>query len=135
MPQKRMQCFRLLLDHLALIEHQFLSGRRDSRNPCLWGMMRGVGGVRKSIHQSWLAKELGLLCWGFKGVQEESETILGEKVRVTSRTGSMRKFVWEFEENKSRVRDTKREGLILELAGARWTCTLSGGRSSWGPNE
>ena len=38
-------------------------------------MMRGVGGVRKSIHKSWLAKGLGLglglLCWGFKGVQEE----------------------------------------------------------------
>ena len=36
-------------------------------------MMRGVGRVRKSEHQSWLAKwlELGLLCWGFKGVQEE----------------------------------------------------------------
>ena len=38
-------------------------------------MMRGVGGVRKSIHQSWLAKglglRLGLLCWGFKGVQQE----------------------------------------------------------------
>ena len=36
----------------------------------LWGMMRGV---RKSIHQSWLAKGLGLelLCWGFKGVQED----------------------------------------------------------------
>ena len=36
-------------------------------------MMRGVGGVRKSIHQSWLAKGLGLglLCWGFKGVQGE----------------------------------------------------------------
>ena len=37
----------------------------------LWEMMRGVGGVRKSIHQSLLAKglELGLefLCWGFKG--------------------------------------------------------------------
>ena len=31
-------------------------------------MMRGVGGVRKSIDQSWLAKGLGL---GFKGVQEE----------------------------------------------------------------
>ena len=29
------------------------------------------GRVRKSIHQSWLAKRLGLLCWGFKGVQEE----------------------------------------------------------------
>ena len=37
----------------------------------LWGMMRGMGGVRKSIHQSWLAKGLGLLCWGFKGVQGE----------------------------------------------------------------
>ena len=38
-------------------------------------MMRGVGGVKKSINQSWLAKGLGLgsglLCWGFKGVQEE----------------------------------------------------------------
>ena len=34
-------------------------------------MLRGVGGVRKSIDQSWLTKELGLLCWGFKGVQEE----------------------------------------------------------------
>ena len=35
--------------------------------------MRGVGGVRKPIHQSWLAKGLGLglLYWGFKGVQEE----------------------------------------------------------------
>ena len=35
--------------------------------------MRGVGGVRKSINQSWLTKGLGLrlLCWGFKGVQEE----------------------------------------------------------------
>ena len=74
MPQKHMECFRLLLEHLALIEHQFLSGIRDSRKAqSLWGMMRGVGGVRKSIHQSWLAKEwgLGLLCWGFKGVKEE----------------------------------------------------------------
>ena len=36
-------------------------------------MMRGVGGVRKSIHHSWLAKRLrlGLLCWGYKGVQQE----------------------------------------------------------------
>ena len=35
--------------------------------------MRGVGGVRKSIQQSWLDKGLGLglLCCGFKGVQEE----------------------------------------------------------------
>ena len=74
MPQKRMECFRLLLDNLAWTEHQFLSGIRDSRKPgSLWGMMRGVGGVKQSIDQSWLAKGLGLrlLCWGFKGVQEE----------------------------------------------------------------
>ena len=59
-PQKRMECFSLLFDHLAWIEHQFLSGIRDSREPgSLCGMMRGVGGVRKSIHQSWLAKGLG----------------------------------------------------------------------------
>ena len=74
MQQKRMEGFRLLLEHLARIEHQFLSGIRDSRKAgSVWGMMRGVGGVMKSIHQSWLAKGLGLgfLCWGFKGVQEE----------------------------------------------------------------
>ena len=74
MPQKRMECFRLLFDNLAWIEHQFLSGIRDSRKPGnLWVMMRGVGEVRKSIDQSWLAKRLGLglLYRGFKGVQEE----------------------------------------------------------------
>ena len=67
-----MECFTLLLEHLARIEHQFLSGIRDSRKAGgLWEMMRGVGGVRKSIQHSWLAKGLGLLCWGFKGVQKE----------------------------------------------------------------
>ena len=72
MLQKCVECFRRLFDHLAWIEHQFLSGIRDSRKAgSLSGMMRGVGEVRKSIHQSWLAKRLGLLCWGFKGVQEE----------------------------------------------------------------
>ena len=74
MSQKRMECFWLLFDHLALIEHQFLSGIRDSRKVgSLWGMMRGVWGVRKSIDQSWLAKGLGLglLCWDFKGVHEK----------------------------------------------------------------
>ena len=36
-------------------------------------MMRGVQGVRKSKHQSRLAKGLGLglLFWGFKGAPEE----------------------------------------------------------------
>ena len=77
MQQKRMECFRLLLEHLAWIKHQLLSGIRDSRKAgSLWGMMRGGGGVRKSIHQSWLAKRLGLglLCWGFKGVQKEIQS-------------------------------------------------------------
>ena len=72
MSQKRMKCFRVLFDHLAWIQHEFLSGIRNSRKAgSLWGMMTSVGGVRKSIHQSWLAKGLGLLCWGFKGVQQE----------------------------------------------------------------
>ena len=69
-----MECFTLLLDYLVWIKHQFLSGIRDSRKAgSLWGMMRGVGGVRNLIQQSWLPKGLGLglLCWGFKGVQEE----------------------------------------------------------------
>ena len=69
-----MECFILLFDHLAWIEHQLLSGLIVSRKAgSLWGMMRGVRGVGKSIHHSWLAKGLGLglLCWGFKWVQEE----------------------------------------------------------------
>ena len=68
------ETYGMLLELLALIEHQFLSGIRDSRKAGSLGeMMRSVGGVRKSIYQNWLAKGLGLglLCWGFKGVQEE----------------------------------------------------------------
>ena len=74
MPQKRMECFRLLFDHLAWIEHQFLIRIRDSRKAgSLWWMMRGVGGVRNAIHLISLAKGLGLglICWRFKGIQEE----------------------------------------------------------------
>ena len=77
-PQKRMECFRLLFDHLAWIEHQFLSGIRDSTKAgSLWRIMRGVGGARKSIYQSWLAKGLGLLCWAFKEEipREEASTL------------------------------------------------------------
>ena len=89
-----MECFRLLFDHLAWIEHQFLSGIRDSRKAgSLWGMMRGVGGVRKSIDQSCLAKGLGLgiPCWGFKGVQEEilseeASTLQNRVSGISSRT-------------------------------------------------
>ena len=104
MPQKHMECFRLLLDHLAWIEHQFLSGIRDSRKVgSLWGMVRGVGGVRKSIDQSWLAKGLGLgvLCWGFKGVQQEissesSYRVSGISTRTMrqSTTPSLSQTIW-----------------------------------------
>ena len=68
-PQKHIECFKLLLEHLAWIEHESLSGIRDSRKSgSLWGMMRGVGRVKKSEQQTWLAKGFGfgLLHWGFK---------------------------------------------------------------------
>ena len=53
MPQKHMECFRLLFDHLAWIKLQFLSGIRDSRKAgSLWGMMRGVSGIStRTMHQ------------------------------------------------------------------------------------
>ena len=64
-----------VLGHPEWNKNQFLSGIRDSwKAGSLWGMMRGVGGVRKSIDECWLAKDLGLglglLCWGFKGIEE-----------------------------------------------------------------
>ena len=64
-------CFWNILHESSIC---FLSGIRHSRKAgSLWGMMRGMGGVKKSIHQSWLAKGLGLglLCCSFMGVQEE----------------------------------------------------------------
>ena len=82
-------CFRLPLEHIAWIELQFFSGIRDSRKAgSLWGMMRGVGGVRKSIHQSWLTKGLwlGILYWGFKGVQEEIPSVEASTLQIGSVT-------------------------------------------------
>ena len=96
-----MECFRLLLMHLALIEHQIFSGIRDSRKAgSLWGMMRGVGRVRESIHQIGLAK--GLLCWGSKGFQEEilsedsSNRVSGISTRIIlqSKTPSLSQAIW-----------------------------------------
>ena len=87
MSQKCMECFTLLFDLLAWIEHQFLSGIRDSRKAgSLWGIMRGVRGVRKSIDQKWLAKglRLGLLCWGFKGVQWENPSEEASTLQIGS---------------------------------------------------
>ena len=49
-------------------------------------MLRGVGVVSNSIHQSWLAKGLGLglLCWGFKGVQEETPSEEASTLQIGS---------------------------------------------------
>ena len=99
---------RLLFDHLAWIEHQFLSGIRDSRKArSLWGMMRAVGGVRKSTDHSWLAKRLGLglLWWGFKGgsgrdsvgrSQHSSNRVSGISTRTIhqSTTPSWSQTIW-----------------------------------------
>ena len=77
-----------------------LKGIRDSRKAgSLWGMMRGVEGVRKSIHKTWLAKELGLglLCWGFKGGgQHSSNRVSGISTRTIhqSTTPSLSQTIW-----------------------------------------
>ena len=49
-------------------------------------MMRGFRGVRKSIHQSWLAKGLGLglRYWGFKGIQEKIPSEEASTVQIGS---------------------------------------------------
>ena len=67
MPQKPMECFRLLFDHLSWIEYQFLSGIRVFEG--WWEAWKG-----KEVNTPELIGQglgLELLCWGFKGVQEE----------------------------------------------------------------
>ena len=109
-----MECFRLLLEHLAWIEHQFLSGIRDSRKVgSLWEMMRGVGGVRKSIHQSWLAKGLGLLCWGFKGVQER---FLGKRLAL------FKSGLWHFQQDNAPVHNSILVTDYLTKMGIKTVC-------------
>ena len=53
-------------------------------------MMSGIGGVRKSIHQSWLTKRLGLglglLFKGFNGVQEEIPLEEASTLQIGSET-------------------------------------------------
>ena len=100
MPQKRLECFRLLFDHLAWIKHEFLSGIRDSRKAgSLWGMMRGVGVVKKSIQHSWLAKGLGLglLCWGFKEFRKR----FCQKRRALFESGQ-----WHFHQDNASVHNS-----------------------------
>ena len=64
-----------------------MRGKRDARKAgSMWGRTRGVGGVRKSIYQSWLAKVLvlGLLCWGFKGVQQDIPSAEASSLQIGS---------------------------------------------------
>ena len=57
------------MNHASVFEwHKRFKEGRQGVCEVWWG----VWGVRKPIHQSWLAKGLGLLWWGFKGVQEDS---------------------------------------------------------------
>ena len=60
--------------------------------------MRGVRAVKKSIHQSYLAKELGLglLCWGFKWVQEE----------IPSEEVSTQSCQWHFHQDNAPVHNS-----------------------------
>ena len=102
MPQKRMECFRLLLEYLAWIEHRFLSGIRDSRKAgSLWGMMRGVGEVRKSIHHSWLAKRLGLGLGCYVEVLREFRKRFRRKRPALFKSGQ-----WHFQQDNAPVHNS-----------------------------
>ena len=83
--------------------------KRFKESRSLWGIMIGVGGVRKSIHQSWLAKGLalglGLICWGLKGSlgrdsvgsgQDSSNRVSGISSRTMhqSTTPSLSQAIW-----------------------------------------
>ena len=75
-------CFKLAknaTEMYGMLQTAFGVSRMNRASVLEWhkrfkdGRVWGVAGVRKSIHQSWLAKRLGLglLCWGFKWVQQE----------------------------------------------------------------
>ena len=68
MPQKRMRCFRLLLEHLVRIEHQFLRGIRDSRK---WHKRFNEG--RESVRDD---KRCG------KSKEVNRPELIGQRVRV-----------------------------------------------------
>ena len=70
-------CFSTILHESSI---QFLSDIRDSRKArSLWGIMRGMGGVRESIHHSWWAKGLGVRVTMLRFLREFSKRFLGKK--------------------------------------------------------
>ena len=67
MQQKSVECFRLLLDHLEWIEHQFLSGIRYSRRANFWWPLFLTALLWSTCMGShWTDCQQGILCWGFK---------------------------------------------------------------------
>ena len=102
-----MECFRLLLEHLAGIKYQFLSGIRDSRKPgSLWGMMRGVAGVRKSIHLSWLAKRLGFGKGSYVEVLKEFRKRFRRKRFRRKRPALFKSGQWHFHQDNAPVNNS-----------------------------
>ena len=87
MPSKHMGCFKLLLEHLAWIEHQFLSGIRDSRKSVKaderCGRSKDINTPELIAQRVRVRVRLTML--RFKGVQEEIP--LGEA--CTLQIGSM----------------------------------------------
>ena len=72
MPQKRTECFRQLFDHWASVfewHKRFKEGRESVMDDERCGRSKEVN--RPELIGQRLGLGLGLLCWGFKGVQEE----------------------------------------------------------------
>ena len=94
LPQKRMECCRLLFDHLAWIEHQFLSSLRDSRKPgSLWEMMRDLGGVRKSEHQSFMDKDRRM---SIETISAQFDVLVGNVTTIIREEPKIRKICAKF---------------------------------------
>ena len=102
MPQKCMECFRLLLEHLAWIKHQFLSGIRDSRKA---GSLRDDErcGRSKQVNRPELIGQkvrvrVMVTMWGFKGVQEEipseEASTVSTRTMHQSTTPSLSQTIW-----------------------------------------
>ena len=63
-----MECFRLLLEHLTWIEHQILSGIRDSRN-APYNVIKVVkGGLGGGHKETFIIPENFFLGYGFKQI-------------------------------------------------------------------
>ena len=88
MPQKWMKCFTQLLDHLAWIQNQFLSGIRDSSKSESVRGDEGCGRSKKVNTPELIGQGLGLgwglLFWGFKGALEEIPSEEGSTLQIGS---------------------------------------------------